>query len=514
MAATAAPEKRTFSVPVDMRTEDETKGGLITYNYTTPSDPVGLFSLTWYFRHEPIETNRNVKTNTRGDRLQVYLLGLMNYIHCTEQPRFAGWKVVIYTDQHTLDDIQLIEDVYPGHYATAQALFNHPNLIVAVCSWPEYYTGRKFSPNGDAHQSKKIDGIILRMFRNRAFCDFHTLPVFVRDADTVFSILPSGRVYDRFEPQRNIVKKVEIWEHALLVNLQNSGKRFLVASNIQYRQGWHYNKQTQLYTMGFLAGLTTSLGGLPEWDPTNPDNLWIQSIDFVRGRSTVINNPPYRQLSNLREYTYVGKDEQIISFVWLPAIADRTFFFYESVLSHNRPVKNILELWNNPPENRSQQNQMYFDSLKGFLQTIAESLPGRVIPLENINSSPMSKYTRIRNVVTRRIPESRETNTNYEKELLKAKYNELKKTGQIRLDFNFSTNLEPYAPTHTLLFSENPFFINEAFRDPFYDTVLRTVWTYLNRAYQAKKSTGRQGGRRRTQKQKGRRRRHAITRRR
>ena len=511
MAAIAAPEKLMVSVPVDARTEDESMRGSITYHYNTPSDPTGVFSFSWYYRHEPTDVNRNVKYNNRGDRLMVYLLGLMTYIRLTEQPAFPGWKVVLYTDQNTLDNLQLIQETKPIHFATTQTILTHPNVIVAVCSWPEYYTGNNSANTGT--RSKKIDGIILRMFRNRAFCEFHRIPVFVRDADTIFNV----RTIEgpTFEPQVGTLQSIMEWENAVYKNLEKSGKQFLVASNIQYRKPWHYNNKTKMYTMGFLAGLTTSLGGLPEWDPANPNNLWNQSIDYVRGRSEVINNPPIRQLSNLEEITYGGKDEQIISFVWLPAIVDRTFFFYESVIFHDY-IRGGIARWNNPPENVSKQNYMYLDSLKGFLQEIVVSLPERSITLNTIIGSPSNKYFRIRPSAS--TPPPGGANNYYlerNQNIIRKELNTMKGKSEIRPNFDFNTNLLPYIQKKTGLWDDSVYFINEAFRDPLYDIVLRTVWTHLNRAYQAKKVTEpTKGGRRRRQTRKQKARRGKLTRRR
>ncbi len=503
--AANAEEMRIVTVPVDMRTEDPINRGEIKYIYISPSDPIGLFSFSWYFRHEPTIANRNVQINTRGDRLKAYLLGLMTYVQCTEQPEFEGWKVVIYTDETTIQSLNSIVDDYPVHYATARAILTHPNVIVAKCSWPEYYTG--YNGANAIAQSKKIDGIILRLFRNRAFCDFHTIPVFVRDADTIFTILESGNVYDKIQPQPKIVKKVKEWEHTLYTNFTTSGKQFLVTSNILYRKPWHFNQKTKLYTMGFLAGLTASLGGLEEWNPTNPENLWLKSIDFVRERTPVTHSPPLKQLSNVLEYTYVGKDEQVIPFVWLPEIADRTFFFYESVLFHNYIRDYTITKWNNPPENNAQQNGMYLDSLKGFLKEIADSLPERSVTKNTISRSPGSAYFSIRPSATTPPPGGEDAQLKLEQGIIHERMNELKKRGDIRPNFNFTANLLPYIQKNsTMLTSDSTYFINEAFRDPLYDTVLRTIWKRLNRAYQAKKAAA--GGRRQTRKRKARRSKH------
>lgn len=498
----ASEEKRMVSVLVDSRAKDEDKQGSIVYSYNTPSDPKGVFSFSWYYRYAPTEVNSNVKGDRREDRLKAYVSGLMTYIHLTQEPEFAGWKVVLYTDQNTLDDLQLIEETKPIHFATAQTILNHPNLILAVCSWPEYYTGRKFTPEGDPRPNK-IDGVILRMFRNRALCDFHIIPVFVRDADTVFRLETIRSPI--YSPLPKIVQMIKDWEYSLHINLMQSGKLFLVAANIQYRKPWHYNNKTNMYTMGFLAGLTTSLGGLPEWNPSDENNLWNQSIDFVRGRSIVINNPPFRQLSNLTEITYGGKDEQIISFVWLPAIADRTFFFYESLISHDF-IPGGIARWNKPPENVSKQNYMYLDSLKGFLHEIIELLPNRSITVNTIRS-PFNKYFRIRPTATTPPPAGTENPfLERDQKIIRKKLNELKGKGEFRPNFNFTTNLLPYIQKKTDLWGDSTYFINEAFRDPLYDTVLRTVWKRLNSAYQAKKAST--GGRRQTRKRKARRSKH------
>ncbi len=511
MAAKAAAIR---NVPIDMRIreEDPDRRGNIQYMYNTPSEPVGVFSFTWYYRHDPEQSNKNVRSDIRGDRLMKYLEGLLMYIRIVEDPQFAGWKVVLYTDQNSIDNLEHIFRTYydkspnMSHKNTANYILSHPKVIVAICSWPEYYTG--YNDPTIVDPAKKIDGVILRVFRTRAFCDFHGIPVFVRDADTIFpqkveSTLPTDDE-GIITLHKYYIEFFTTWEHAFLENHRRTGLPFLVTSYIGYHRPWHYNRIYDFNTIGFFAGLTNSLGGLPQWNPEDPNNLWLKSIDFIRERSTVtLSKPtkphmnPRKQLTNINERTYVGKDEQIISFVWLPELVDSTFFFYMNIGEdyYLKSPSKILEVWDTPPENAIKQNKTYKNIFKGILKEIQDQLPERSVDLMNLPLNEYLKYEPIRNDVL-----AKGKTKEQELDILKNVFNDLKAKGKKRANYDFNTNFIQFMVRKKGIFipSDGVYIMNETFRDPLYNIILRTFWMRVNAAYQRKKVGAGAGGRRRT----------------
>lgn len=291
---------RTVEVPIDPEGATPRERGRIVYRYNTPDDPVGLFSFSYYFRPTPTAANVNVQMRAVAVKAPLYVKGLSAYTSLTEREAFAGWKTVIYTDRQTIDSLGQL----PAAVATLiDTLSHHPNVILAICEWPEY--SRNQGPTA-------IDNSILRVMRHKAMADFPGIPTFVRDADTVFEDEINSPTFR---------DTLYAWESTMLGKFRESGKVFLVSGVPSYQRQWHVNARRNFESQGILAGLTCSLG-----IGARGAALWQQSLDFIRGRCHI--DVGRGIISNARARTYVGKDEQILIFIWIPELLNDTFFFY------------------------------------------------------------------------------------------------------------------------------------------------------------------------------------------
>jgi hypothetical protein len=372
--ANANADKRVQEVPIDRSGDSERTRGKISYIYNTPSDPAGIFSFSYYYRPQPSRGNKNVQYAEVAAKFYTYIKGMTEQTKLTELAGspFAGWKTVIYTDNATIQALPSLPTSF-GNQATptplppaneaARALFSHPNVIIALCEWPEY---------SQIQTGESIDGIILRVMRHKALMDFAAVPVFVRDADTYFT----SELF-----QDNYFERLQAWETSLLQNQQASGKPFLVAGTPTYVRQWHANRKGGIFkSPGVLAGLVNSLGGISEWAS---GELWDQSLSYIRGYCRI--HIEAQALSNIYEPTYVGKDEQIMIFVWIPALLDRTFFLYFDFHNHGGDAGEYLPFdWKYP---KSRFHSVY-EQLKGeFPQYVHED--GEID--QRMGKSPMSK---------------------------------------------------------------------------------------------------------------------------
>lgn len=296
--------------------DDATKG-TITYKPNSPEPPKGVFATTYYFR-EP-DAGDFKGQDAPWTKTDVYKVGLLQYLGVTERPEFAGWRLVIYTDAHSLEHPTFRSNAVPADRAAKHAtewkqIAEHPNVVFAVVDWPEYSVGKG--------GSKTVDNAILRALRLKAFVDFPDIPVFLRDADTLF---------ENIVKVRSIVAELAAWETAILAACRRlfappNPYRILIASQPNYHRQWHVHPQTGVNTTGCYAAVTSSLGGIPEW---TDGSLWRKCLEYLRTNSRVIAGADGdRKPDNLGKPTYIGKDEQLLSYVVIQEIFEKVYFYY------------------------------------------------------------------------------------------------------------------------------------------------------------------------------------------
>jgi hypothetical protein len=304
----------------DIDPDDATKGS-ITYKMG-PETPKGIFVVTYYFRDTDCIECQNFKgQDAPWTKTDVYKAGILQYLKVTESPAFAGWKLVIYTDALSLENpifrgqAQKHNTVrYDTHVKQWNEIKSHPNTVFAVVDWPEYAVGKHAN-------NKTVDNAILRAIRMKAFYDFPELPVFVRDADTLF---------ENIVKRREIGAELALWEQTFKDELTRivtppSQYRMVIASQPNYHRQWHVHPETGVNTTGCYAAITSSLGGIPEW---TDGSLWRKCLAYLRKYSKVVANGVERKPNNIDKPTYIGKDEQLLSYVVLPAIFDKIYFYY------------------------------------------------------------------------------------------------------------------------------------------------------------------------------------------
>jgi hypothetical protein len=124
---------------------DDPSKGTIKYKMKGGT-PTGVFSSAYYFR----ETDCLTCTDYKGQdspwvKTDVYKTGLLQYLRVTEQPEFTGWKLVLYIDQHSIENPVFKNSATSTNSARIQKhnkewaeIESHPNIVFAVIDWPEY----------------------------------------------------------------------------------------------------------------------------------------------------------------------------------------------------------------------------------------------------------------------------------------------------------------------------------------------------------------------------------------
>ena len=306
------------NIKKDLDPDDPSKGS-IDYRMNSAADPTGLFVTTYYFRDTECPDCQAYKgQDAPWVKTDVYKVGLLQYIKVTEKPEFLGWKVLIYTDARSLETPVFKAggqnaERHKKHTDEWNEIFKHPNVIFGVVSWPEYSVGV-------GSDEKTVDNAILRALRLKAFHDYSSIPVFVRDADTLF---------ENIVKVRNMVDELAIWENTFKGELQRivatTPYKMIVASQPNYHRQWHVHPETGQQTTGCYAAVTSTLGNIPEWVD---GSLWRACIAYIRKYSKVENINGERKPNNIDKPTYIGKDEQLISYVVLPILFDKIHFYY------------------------------------------------------------------------------------------------------------------------------------------------------------------------------------------
>jgi hypothetical protein len=318
-------------VPLNESGDSPLKKGNIRYLYNRPIAEIkpnvkGLFSLTYYYRANVRQSNRNVEYGKQFDKINMYRQGLNAYVTIVSLNKifkvFKDFYVVLYTDLDTIASLLTIED----EVHILRDIFKHPKVILGVCSWPEFspfyappgltIVGRQPTAPTTEEESgtaaakpqapksidppdendrtdiqwKKVDGILLCMMRFRSFVDFQKIPIFVRDADTYFDTTLS-----------EFPILLGNWEQTLYANHQREHDArnlpMLLASTPSYKKPWHKNLRLMVAEnvghayAGYLAGMVNTLGGIPEWES---GCLWEKCIQFVRERYAIMLKGKYQ----------------------------------------------------------------------------------------------------------------------------------------------------------------------------------------------------------------------------
>lgn len=313
-----------MDVPISTSAE-ESKNGIFRYSTRILEDPSlrGVFAFSFYLRNERENLDKNV-----------YIKGIMLYVSAIahEDSIFQGWKIVIYTD--------------PFSYGVIRDKLTHPSIELVQILWPYYTPGDTGAVNGD----------ILRVMRFRALFDFPRVAVFVRDADTIWENTSyKGEKFLTAEPEEAYQWEKNFYEAALAYP-----NKWFFGTSLGYHRFWHTNKHSHRESpLGAFAGFQSVIPTVPCFQTMD---LWNRAIEYCFERSARsmgkrrVLKPGTRNVfedidnvlySNEDEKARIGKDEQIITFVFLPECFDHIFFF-EFDWFFTRPLKTKKKIATQP----------------------------------------------------------------------------------------------------------------------------------------------------------------------
>lgn len=292
-----------MQIPISGK-EDSSKNGVFRYSQDIHAPSLrGVFAFSFYLHVPWQHPSANI---LQGDP---YLKGIQMYVDAIEKADsvFGGWKVVLYTDKYTIDWLTELE----------HPIANNPTVLFCSVEWP-YYQAQTAGSFKD-----QVNGDIMRCMRLRAFFDFSHIPVFVRDADTIWAMQISA--YSK----RISVEPAELyeWEANYLEGALRYPNTFIFSTSLGYKRFWHENKQGKRFApLGAFAGLQSTMPVVPCFQDLS---LWDTVVEYILARSQrsdllVEGSASY---SNQMESGRVGKDEQILIYILLPACVDHTFFF-------------------------------------------------------------------------------------------------------------------------------------------------------------------------------------------
>ena len=291
---------------------DDPSKGQVIYTMNNNEAPLGIFASAYYYRND----EEGKQQDTRWTKTDIYKKGLIHYLKVTESASFKGWKLLIYIDYQSLTTPITTDKTtvsYKMHFDEWNIIAKHPNVIFGVIQWPEYSVG--------AGDGMIMDNAMIRAFRLKALTDFPTIPVFVRDADTLFeNILKVKTIYD----------EITAWELTLKDELERIDRetpcQIIIATQPNYHRQWHVHPVTGAKTIGCYAAVTSTLGNI---DECIDGSLWRKCLAYLRSTSKMMDIAPNKRTpSNSMAPTYIGKDEQLLSYVFIPTIFDKIYFYY------------------------------------------------------------------------------------------------------------------------------------------------------------------------------------------
>lgn len=270
--------------------------------YTKGNIPCeGVFAFTFYSRGWLPKEYVNLDSLGRD----LYIKGLQMYLDVitTKDSPFSNWKILLYTDEATYNLALSYE--YP--------LFLAEKIEFVVVKWP-YYT-KPETPT-------QVNDDILRIMRFRAFFDFSTVPVFVRDADTIFAVNEYGTLRKSLTAFSDDVLQ---WETNYLNGAKNYPNTFIFGTSIGYKSFWHKNARTGAEApVGAFAGLQSTMPIVPCFQD---ESLWVQSMEYIRAISIRKEVNTNVRFSNEDSSIQIGKDEQILLFILRAACHENIFYF-------------------------------------------------------------------------------------------------------------------------------------------------------------------------------------------
>jgi hypothetical protein len=261
------------------------------YLQATPANKEieGIFVFSFYVSEDSV----NVKTNP-------YLQGISMYVDALEKDGgvFKNWKILLYTDKKS--------------YLLVKDIFVEKPVDFCIVTWP-YYTDEK----------NTVHGGVLRVMRFRSFFDFSSIPVFVRDADTIFADIHNSKRYIHTTSE-----KLYNWEADFLTGAKEHPNTWIFGTSLLYYLPHHKNKEKGQYTpLGAFAGFQSIIPTVPCFQS---EKIWDESITYIledTKRNVTNGLVTFSNKNNFHKR--VGKDERILSFIFLNRCDYKNIFFFE-----------------------------------------------------------------------------------------------------------------------------------------------------------------------------------------
>jgi hypothetical protein len=374
-----------MDVPISTSLSDKDKNGFFRYLQSSPTNKSikGIFAFSFYFGgYYETSSPEEHKRLLLGVLFNLYIQGILLYTRIIQQEAsvFQDWKCLVYMDTKTYTLLKTIhselvaalekaktepvsEEEYkkkmnekamafmqypwsvPNEFSPEKqadldirrmaslrreegfeyySFVDNPFLDICIVDWPYYDSNSKGSVNGD----------ILRLMRFRSFFDFPKIPVFVRDADTLFQFMTGTINSKKILTDAN---KLYEWEANFLEGALHHPNTLIFGTGLHYKKDWHKNLlKKRTAPTGALAGFQSAM---PSVACFQDETLWDDSIDYVMARSVREIKNGYITYSNERSSLNVGKDEQILLFVFIPRCIDSIFFFeVDFSMKRNFPV--------------------------------------------------------------------------------------------------------------------------------------------------------------------------------
>lgn len=375
---------------VPLHSKDPSRG-LIRYHGSKDAllKTPGFFSFTFYFR----DAVTGEKIPKGAD---LYLKGLNAYANLVKQvPEFQGWKVLIYTDPFSLE--QLITSLMSPK-PTDTRLLDTWNLIQQLAKNLDVVTFASVVwPKHQARPKRlQVNGTALRPLRSRAPFDFPNAYVFIRDADTLFEEdLKRVRDFSTwFQEELNtwetsffkLIPELQAFKGTSSLLIVGSGN---VGLSRLYHKEWHENELLHKKSpFGVFAGFVSITPGVPVYSTMDAWDAFVEYVDerSVRENSKPMNPVIANYMENMKTTTYpipqanlnayiakrsvknttlksklknvfypfsndqlvhrIGRDEQLYLFILMPKALDNLVIFRIDLGDTVPPV------WTNGPESQ------------------------------------------------------------------------------------------------------------------------------------------------------------------
>jgi hypothetical protein len=318
----------------------------------------GFFSFTFYIRDDILG-----ERTPKGAHL--YLKGLNYYRSLLSKAPFNTWKLLIYTDKSTFENLLELQkkDLSTLPQSTRSELspikefsgylFRDPAVVFAIVTWPKHQK-RLYKPS--------INGSALRPMRSRAPFDFPDKFIFIRDADTTFDEelkrLNYGGLYrtenDKYNKEAHdkvkeeFAEKIYTWEKSFFEilpqiqkYLKKDGLLIIGTGSVSpwmstYKREWHINElEEKDAPFGIFAGYVSVTPGVPVYKTME---AWDEFIEYVNARSVRKNNTP----TSMFERNYSHTKEPLTA-AQLNALKEEVIARYKNRNAGEKAVKAKLD---------------------------------------------------------------------------------------------------------------------------------------------------------------------------